>query len=50
VGHEEEVGVMTVGNFSRMGRMSGGTEEREEPLVKDRQLRLLTFIPLSPFL
>jgi hypothetical protein len=30
VGHEEEVGVMTVGNFIRMGRMSGGAEEREE--------------------
>jgi hypothetical protein len=30
VGHEEEVGVMTLGNCSRMGRISEGTEEREE--------------------
>jgi hypothetical protein len=30
VGHDEEEGVMIVGYFSRMGRMSGGIDEREE--------------------
>jgi hypothetical protein len=30
VGHEEEEGVMTVGNFLRRERMSGGRGEAEE--------------------